>query len=146
MVWSSEKRHIWYTVMFKPLLALCLQRPHLPQPEDSQYWIQRMEKQIPPFWWGLRYKTLWVCFFFFFLRATAKVNNKSYLSGLLWGSYKIRLLAWSWHTVGLPWMWVSFPLPSPSWWRTHLYERHDGSVDSNSILFQNTWKLKPCGI
>ena len=51
--------------MFKPLLALCLQRPHLPQPEDSQYRIQRMEKQIPPFWWGLRYKTLWVCFFFF---------------------------------------------------------------------------------
>lgn len=144
MVWSREKRHIWYTIMFKTLLALCLQRSHWPKQEDSQYQIQRMEKQTPPFdgGWGTKY---WVFFFFFFLWTTAKVNNKSYLTGLLWGSYEIRLLAWSWHIVGLPWMWVSFPIPSPSWLRTHLYERHDGSVDSNSILFQNTRKLKPCG-
>ena len=66
--------------MFKPLLALCFQRPHLPQPEDSQYRIQRMEKQIPPFD-GVEVQN--TVGFFFFLRATAKVNNKSYLSGLL---------------------------------------------------------------
>lgn len=96
---SREKRYI-HTIMFKPLLALCLQRPQWPKPEDSHYWIQRMEKQTPPFM-GVEVQNT-VGWFFSFCELLQRLITKSYLSGPLRGSYEIRLLAWSWHIVGLP--------------------------------------------
>lgn len=127
---------------------------HWPKQENSRYQIQRMEKQTPPVD-GMRYK-IWgfsvqknmqeICYLFCNLPQTIiiKPSSVGYCEAHMRYHIEITFLAWAWHTVGPHTCKVSFLHLLDQ--EQCLYERHDESVDSNSFLFQSTWKLKPCGL